>query len=667
MKNKPTFEKFLYQKFNHPIKKTFEENKEEFAKFNLDINSENSIKANKFKIPKFKKNLFPVIPSYHDVIYDGASDAYNPLNSIVHTIEIENRPEKTFKFNSVKVIDSVLRSNKNKSIDYSIHDTSKFLRGNSPSKKLKDIFKQRNQDSSRDNSFSASILNINDDDNKPFFNNKKISKKKSLSSKVDNIMSNLNKGNYNGLDVNLNEYEAKIKDVEKNISQISNTNINNDFKYFKDFNLLSRRGKPQNKQSNNTINNLSKSCSNNNNSNINNNNSLLLDKLSEKNYNNNSNNNKEYSKINNNINNSNYIRNSSINNSTNFINSHLINNSNFLIPNNSNTNINLSYTSDIKQDTYINSRLESRDNSKIIFLNSNNNNINSINSPNKNDSILENVEESYFRTNYENNNYTGPNYNYSYNNNLSYNNNSSIELSPGPAENEKEKENFLTQKKITSILNKKVNFIEKNIKLAKNYTRKKIVENQEIKDKQNLKRKLHLLLKKECINFCKNFRKRNNSFNNNIEEYLASDDLQKKRKNFYKNFRYKGLNYNPGKYVFNTKEIDKNFSNAENVILENISPTELKIIQSDVNYYINDKELIKDNPILKIKKLTEVMHDEDEEEEFNNNNKDSDLYYNLNKKKFRRNNILGKKENEEKVKLFRKSLMKKSGNGKENN
>ena len=91
--------------------------------------------------------------------------------------------------------------------------------------------------------------------------------------------------------------------------------------------------------------------------------------------------------------------------------------------------------------------------------------------------------------------------------------------------------------------------------------------------------------------------------------------------------------------------------------MKNITPTELKIIQSDVNYYIADKELIKENPVLKIKKLKEVFQEEeDEEEEFK---LDHNLFGNKN---HRRNNLVKRGScNEKVVNSLRKSNAKKQG------
>ena len=388
-----------------------------------------------------------------------------------------------------------------------------------------------------------------------------------------------------------------------------------------------------------------------------NNNSILFDKFSEKN-----NYNKEYYN-----NSNNYIRNSSINNSTNFINnnSNLINNSNsnlLILNNNSNNNINinLSYTSEIKQD-----KLESRDNSKIIFNNNYNNIINNnFNNPNKNESILENVEESYIKTNTEN---IYHNYN--------YNNNSSYYSSP-----EKEKDNtiiFSNTNKRVSLFNEVTNFIEKNKNLAKDYKRKKIIENQDILDKRNLKRKLNILIKNECKQFCRNFRKKNNIYNNNIEKYLVGDDLKNHRKKYYKNFRNKDINNNPAKYYFNIKCLDKKYSNPEELILNNITPLELKIIQSDVNYYINDKNLLKENPIFQIKDLKDVLKEEEEDEIKKEKKENIKLNLNINidkdsnnnnkitindKKRNKKNNNSNKDINRINLKIFRKNLLKKTCN-----
>jgi hypothetical protein len=74
------------------------------------------------------------------------------------------------------------------------------------------------------------------------------------------------------------------------------------------------------------------------------------------------------------------------------------------------------------------------------------------------------------------------------------------------------------------------------------------------------------------------------------------------------------MNNNPAKYYFNIESLDKKYSNPEELILNNITPLELKIIQSDVNYYINDKNLIKENPIFQIKDLKDVLQEEEEDE-----------------------------------------------------
>ena len=140
------------------------------------------------------------------------------------------------------------------------------------------------------------------------------------------------------------------------------------------------------------------------------------------------------------------------------------------------------------------------------------------------------------------------------------------------------------------------------------------MENQDILDKRNLKRKFNILIKNKCNQFCRNFRKNNNIHNNNIEKYLVGDDLKNHRKKYYKNFRNKDINNNPAKYYFNIKCLDKKYSNPEELILNNITPLELKIIQSDVNYYINDKNLIKENPIFQIKDLKDVLKEEEEDE-----------------------------------------------------
>ena len=76
------------------------------------------------------------------------------------SITENNRIKNTFRFNSVKVIDTVSRSNKNFSDDMKILDTSTFI-PNSPTKKVKNIFKNLKtfEKKNKNNSFSNSYIN----------------------------------------------------------------------------------------------------------------------------------------------------------------------------------------------------------------------------------------------------------------------------------------------------------------------------------------------------------------------------------------------------------------------------------------------------------------------------------------------------------------------------
>ncbi len=157
-------------------------------------------------------------------------------------------------------------------------------------------------------------------------------------------------------------------------------------------------------------------------------------------------------------------------------------------------------------------------------------------------------------------------------------------------------------------------FILRNIKLAKDFLRNNRKDNEELTFKRNLKRKLHSLLNDDCQKFCEDLKIKNSNFNEKINNHLISEKYEEKLKEYNKSFHFRGMSYNPVRCVVNLESIEKNFLNPENVIMNKISPLELKIIQSDVNYYIKDKSLINDNPVLKIKNLKDILKEEEEAE-----------------------------------------------------
>ncbi len=532
----PNFSKFLYNKFD-PFNNAVKEMREsEFEKFNIDSSS-SVLDKKKFTIHKNKKNVFGYVTPYYDVLYKGVSDHQN---CSTNTTIIENRIDNTFKFNSEKVIDSLLRSNKNingtDNINF-INDSFKYF---SPARKVKNIFKNLKSVESREHSNSNSLI-IDDD-------------------KINGKISNKKKKHLSVL-------------LNRNTSSLENTSIsNNHCKFVFD-------SKSQIKD-NNYFKNISNIVLDNSERSIHSINSNLLS-------------------INNNklgvINNLSNIRNiQSNNNNSNLDNSKLFNRS---------------YYSD------------KNDNNKDIKRNSLNNNIRSNNSNTKKKDASISLLKS--------------------NKSLNVSCNSSNEISY--VDKKPESANCYVE----TVYNR--NFILKNIKLAKNYKRKKKKETEETAFKRNLRRKVHSLLVNDYYGFCENFKIKNRNFDQKISINLNSEKYENHLNAYHENFHFLGMSYNPARHVYNLASIEKNYSKPEEILMSKITPSELKIIQSDVNYFIKNKSLIKENPALKVRNLKEILQEEEEAE-----------YKKLNRKK---TNVFSKDQEEsrkyeEKLKLIRSGSKK---------
>jgi len=497
---KPTFTKFLYNKFN-PIPNIEKEIQiEEFSKFNLDP-STSILNKEKFNISKIRKSGSVDICAYYDVLYNGAGDP-NFINS--NSTIIENRIENTFKFNCGKVIDSVLRSNKNRNEDNNLNDSFKYIGFSPPIRKIKNIFKSFKSQDSKEHSNSNSFINDEDKLSNKLFNNKNRNSH-FVSNKGSSILENTSISNNLKQDIDIknpykeNNYFRNISNIKFDNLDKSNPSINSNLFNYQN---IKRTGHSTNslKLVNNSNSNLGK---------------LNHSSLSEANANK-ENLSKERSK-------------SSIKNKNN----------------------------------------ELRKSPKVTSFQT----YDSIDSKNINNSsdINENEDKRSVTEFYVNNN------------NLPNNQNNK---------------------------NKK-NFILKNIKIAKNYSRGQKIDNDEILFKRNLKRKIHSLLNNDCQTFCHNMRNKNNNFNEKMNNHLTSAKYEEQMNKYHKNFNFRGMTYNPLRNIVNLESIEKNFLTPEQVILEKISPLELKIIQSDVNYYIKNKTIIKENPVLKVKSLKDIFHEED--------------------------------------------------------
>jgi hypothetical protein len=495
VQKKPTFTKFLYNKF-HPFKNQAKENQDDFGKFNLD-SSVSVLNKKQFTIPKNKSGSLD-LSSYFDVLYKGAKD--NVIGNSNNTI-IENRVENTFKFNSEKVIDSVLRSNKHRNDDNNLNDSFKYIGFSPPIRKVKNIFKSMKSQESKDHLNSNCFINDEEKLNFKLFNNKRRHSNHPTHNKMSSILENTSISN------NKNDYDfknANQKDYDKYFINISNIDYNKTDK---------------------------------NNPSINSNlNKIDINSKEEKRFN--------YSQKN------------------------ITNNLSNSIPNVSNY-------SDLNEDK------------DLKKLNPN---------LNKNDEFK---KPSRYNSNKSHNSFG-----------IEKGNNSSI------GENQSEIESNNNQNSPN-----KEDFILKNIKLAKNYSRNNKKDNREVILKRNLKRKFHCLLNNDCQKFCEDLKNKNSNFNDKINNHLISDKYEKKLQEYQKNFHYRGMSYNPARYGVNLESIEKNFLKPENVISHRITAHELKIIQSDVNYYIKDKNLIKDNPLLKIKSLKDILEEEEEVEIKNRNKK----------------------------------------------
>lgn len=520
--SKPSFKEFLYNKFSPFYYKSKEPPEDEFKKFTI-VESKKNFQIQNFKIPKIKKpNGSIEINSYFDVIYKGANDNYNsgsPTSQL-----IENRVENTFKFNSEKVIDSLLRSNKHLHQEESTKNDSSKPLGFSPLRKVRNIFKRlKTQDSkSKENSHSTSL--INDDDR---LNNKMVpNSTKRNSAILVHRMSNIfggNTSNYAKQDT-----EGKNKETNSRHIQILQKESIESFKI--------------NINPNNNINTFN-------------------------------------SKI---LRNTKHRLSAAPATSLNILNN-LLNNA----PLNSDVNPN-------KDNLYFNNNRESPKDS----INVNKNNLNTSRNQKKN---------SFQTSNFNSLKILQKKFN-------SFNSKDSIESKIITDENLDNNKSSLTENTSNNINNNNKNFVLKNILQAKSFSRKKKVgDDSEIFNK-NLKRKINSLLHNDCQKFCLDLKNKNSNFNEKITNHLISEKFEDSVKKYNENFHFKGMSFNPVRYVVNLDSIEKNFLTPDEVILEKITPQELKIIQSDVNYYIKDKAWIKENAALKIKSLMEILKEEEEQD-----------------------------------------------------
>jgi len=498
--NKPSFSRFLFNTFSTFANTTKESQDIDFTKFNVD-SSLWALNKKKFQIAKTKKNGSTDINSYYDIVYNGAADL-NIWNSNLNIIE--NRVENTFKFNSERVIDSVIRSNKKQNDDIIMNETMKNVGFSSPIKKFKNIFKNlKTNNESKENSNSNSFVNEEVKLNNKNPNNKK--RINLLTIKINPTIENNSTKNYNKTETYFRNQTKDIKDLR------SNSSLHTEY-------IQSSKHPP-------------------NSNGIDFQNSIKLQ------------------------NKSNSFKNFQMNNS------HI---SKFTASLATEKNINLKTSNKEQNKSHLDLN-KTNDNRKLKGLVSLKT-LDSIETKNTN-MILKN---------------------HSYLNEYK--------------EKRSESENNLNQNTILS--NK--NFILKNIKLAKNYSRKNKTNNEELTIKRELKKKFHSLLTNDCQSFCIELKVKNQNFKEKINNHLISEKYSQKLKDFHKNIHFKGMSYNPLRYLINLETIEKNFLTPEQVISEKLSPAELKIIQSDVGYFIKDPALIKENPDLKIKSLKDLMKEEEE-------------------------------------------------------
>ena len=143
-----------------------------------------------------------------------------------------------------------------------------------------------------------------------------------------------------------------------------------------------------------------------------------------------------------------------------------------------------------------------------------------------------------------------------------------------------------------------------------------ITKNEKIEEKimkRSLKRKVNSLLN-ECKTFCTKLKNRSNQFNDKIVNHLTSEKYKNSLIEYHKTFHFRNRSLNPARYATNLESIEKNYLKPEEIFLKKITPLELKMIQCDVKYFVNDKNLIKETNALRVTSLKDILKIEEESE-----------------------------------------------------
>ena len=185
--------------------------------------------------------------------------------------------------------------------------------------------------------------------------------------------------------------------------------------------------------------------------------------------------------------------------------------------------------------------------------------------------------------------------------------------------------NITVEEKAKLIENDKISKIKekidkKNMEIQKFLTQKKLFkkklkENEEIKnEKKDLKIKMYKLINKNG-KICQNFIKKNQNYNIRFINYYNSNDFIKSKRLFNNNFHFSknelSKAHDPFKQYLEIDSISKNSINIKN-LLNSLSNKDKKIIQKEPNYFFRNNKVFEDFNDIEKKPLVTTLLEEEE-------------------------------------------------------
>ena len=180
-----------------------------------------------------------------------------------------------------------------------------------------------------------------------------------------------------------------------------------------------------------------------------------------------------------------------------------------------------------------------------------------------------------------------------------------------------EKAKLIENDKILKIKEKidKKNMEIQNFLTQKKLFKKKLKENEEIKnEKKDLKIKMYKLINKNG-KICQNFIKKNDNYNIRFINYYNSNDFIKSKRLFNDNFHFSknelSKAHDPFKQYLETDSISKNSINIKN-LFNSLSNKDKKIIQKEPNYFFRNNTVFENFNDIEKKPLVTTLIEEEE-------------------------------------------------------